>query len=410
MTFLSAPTSPVITLVVRFLEWLDGLDAPVVAATAIIAGLLAIISPSWEGSLIRFGFAGLYNRRVLSTLLAIFALLSEFTAYALSPTRLEFATLLFISVLVMLTYLLAPKRMFIALDYPAHVSAAEAKLTAETPIIGLSVDEHACAWPLALVRVHHVVNDWLGPHPVLVSYCPACQTALVYSARVNGRYLGFVVAGMARRNLIMRDRETDSLWQQATGQAIAGRRAGSQLELAGGEQMSWAAWQKEHPQTEVAIADPEQPSSLLPGLTRFRPVFAPYMLLLPLLLRDRRLAAREEVVGIRVGEAARAYPLSRLRRERVVNDVLGGEPLVVLYSADADRVRAFARQVGGRVVTLAAEGDDLRDRASEMRWNGSGEPLSATTAEPLRPVPLQRTRWHSWRGFYPHTSIYSAEA
>lgn len=375
----------------------------------LVLGVLALTVPAWNEWVSRLGLASLYRLGPLRLGLALLSLAVTLGAYALRPSRGALAAMLAAFALAGLAYLLDPKQGFVALDRPPHVGATQAGLGDKAPVLGVEIDGMACAWPLEMIVPHHIVNDRLGATPVLVAYCGACRSGSVYAASVDGQVLTFDARSPWRWNMIMRDRETGSLWQQATGEAVFGPLAGRQLQLLGGEQTTWAGWRDEHPQTELAV-EPEKARDLLPrGMLRtLLQMISPRYWTPELTLNDRRLPIREEVAGISIAGESRAYPLSLLRQNQVVNDQLGGIPIAVVYQPGADRVRAFDRRVGDSVLTLEAEDGFLVDAGRTVRWNGRGEPTGGTVMERLQAISVQRIWWRGWSEFHPGTGIYQA--
>ena len=77
---------------------------------------------------------------------------------------------------------------------------------------------------------HELVNDVVGGVPVLVTYCPLCNSGVVYDRRLGGETLSFDNTGRLRRfDMVIYDRETESWWQQFLGEAIVGKRTGQRL-------------------------------------------------------------------------------------------------------------------------------------------------------------------------------------
>ncbi|MAT96003.1 MAG: hypothetical protein CL608_02455 [Anaerolineaceae bacterium] len=199
----------------------------------------------------------------------------------------------------------------------------------------------------------------------------------MYAATVNGQRLTFEVIGVWRRNLIMQDRETGTVWQQATGEALYGPHKGTFLELIGGEQTTWHDWITRYPATAVSVEPDNPPRGLLtfsqlefllekftgsyktPGLNR----------------NDTRLPSHVEVGGLVLNGASRAYPLSYLRQRETVRDTVGGVPLVVLYDAPNDRLHAYRQTENGR---------------SDFN----------------QPLPIKRQYWLGWSEFHPDTTIF----
>ena len=231
----------------------------------------------------------------------------------------------------------------------------------------------------------------------------------MYAATVEGRPLTFEVAAFWRRNMVMRDRETSGIWQQATGECLAGPLRGRHLEPLGGVHSTWSAWHAEHPDALVAM----EPAHAPKGLAHLLPTMAIWAWLehVPFTLpgraaSDPRLAAHEEVAGISLAGAARAYPLSGLRRQGVINDVLSGIPIAVAYDPRGDRVRAFHRRIGSAEVSLVAEDATLTESEGARRWRPNGEPVGG--GEHLKAIPITRQFWLAWSEFHPGTSVYGA--
>jgi hypothetical protein len=107
-----------------------------------------------------------------------------------------------------------------------------ARLDDKEPVIALSIGTDARAYPLRVLMWHEIANDVVGGMPVAVTYCPLCNAALVFDRSVDGRVLDFGTTGKLRNSdLVMYDRQTESWWQQFTGQAIVGVMTGRELRL-----------------------------------------------------------------------------------------------------------------------------------------------------------------------------------
>ncbi len=108
------------------------------------------------------------------------------------------------------------------------------------PVVAFEVNGEARAYPLQILTWHEIVNDEVGGEPVLVTFCPLCNTALSFSREVDGQILNFGTSGNLRAsNLIMWNRETESWWQQVTGESIAGEMAGTRLTFLPSAIVSW---------------------------------------------------------------------------------------------------------------------------------------------------------------------------
>ncbi|MBY6200472.1 DUF3179 domain-containing protein [Maritalea mobilis] len=137
-----------------------------------------------------------------------------------------------------------------ALDDPAMIPAqAEDRLGDAEPVLTLALGNATPrAYPLRYLTWHEIVNDEVAGQPVAVTFCPLCNTALVFDRRVGGRTLSFGVSGNLRfSDMVMYDRETESWWQQAVGRAIVGEMAGTELTALPAWVESWDSFRAAHP-------------------------------------------------------------------------------------------------------------------------------------------------------------------
>jgi uncharacterized protein DUF3179 len=229
----------------------------------------------------------------------------------------------------------------------------------------------------------------------------------VYARDVSGKTLTFGVSGkLIRNSLVMFDRETGTLWSHLTGEALDGPLTGQHLQQVLSEQTTWGRWRAEHPTTlmlEVdpvdVLFDPYQSYYSAPGagvVGRKR--------------TDDRLPVKEKVIGLRLGGEVKAYSFTALARDRVVNDTVGGVPLVVVFDPASYSGAVYRRDLGGSVLTFApgSIGLSLRDNQTGSEWDGlSGKALSGTDAGmELEQVPITYGFWFGWVDFYPNTEVY----
>ncbi|MDX1430352.1 MAG: DUF3179 domain-containing (seleno)protein, partial [Rhodothermales bacterium] len=122
-----------------------------------------------------------------------------------------------------------PKDGIPPIDRPKFVSPSSASswVGDREPVILLAIEGDARAYPLQIMTYHEIVNDEVGGEPVTVTFCPLCYSAIVFRRTLDGRVYDFGVSGMLRySDLIMYDRQTESLWQQILGEAIVGELTG----------------------------------------------------------------------------------------------------------------------------------------------------------------------------------------
>lgn len=211
----------------------------------------------------------------------------------------------------------------------------EPRLRDDDPVVGIVRDGEARAYPLRVLNWHEVVNDDFDG-PLLVTFCPLCGSAVSAIRRVRGTVTNFGVSGLLWRNdLVMYDEATGSLWSQIVATAINGERTGEELDLVPSTLTTLAKWRDDHPDTVVLRPPPE--SATLPDGDGVRDYTGnPYMgydstktVGLNGSLDDDRLHPKTEVIGIAHGDVARAYPTEAVATAGVINDTVGGLPVVV---------------------------------------------------------------------------------
>lgn len=371
--------------------------------TTMIAFSLALAALSAFGPLLIafFPWVGaqtLYRPQRWRPLFALFAVLWSFTPLAAQPGFGTALVFFFCITLAVLQFFLKPNLLLRALDNPLHTKASTASLLDEELVLGAVVEDKAVAYPFSLLQKHPIINDMMGETPLLVSWCPACNHAAVYRATAKRQELTFEAAGFWRRNLVLRDRETQTLWQQASGETLIGALHVAGLEWLGGVVSSWSGWRREHPDTLLAIAPSDDRGSYLSGerLQNFTRRFQFGGISPP----DRRLDGHTEVVGLIAQGVIRAYPLEVLRQHRLICDELNEKPVALLYDPDEDRVRAFLLPQAPK---LEWQGDQLS--AGEQRWNAQGMSLSENTPS-LKTLEVRRQWWLCWSEFQPQSSLY----
>ena len=201
------------------------------------------------------------------------------------------------------------------IDRPRYVGVRQADrvLTEREPVIAVSVAGRTRAYPIRILVWHEIVNDRLGDRPIVVTYCPLCNSALVFDRQVGDRTLDFGTTGKLRRSdLVMWDRQTESWWQQFDGQALVGSQVGRRLQLLPSQVLSWRDFRERHPQGSVLSQETgfrrDYGRTPYPGYER--PGDRPFLYDGPL---DARLPPKERVVLIRA-----SGPRSSSRSRRCV--------------------------------------------------------------------------------------------
>ena len=209
-----------------------------------------------------------------------------------------------------------------AISDPTFVAVnLDVGLAEREPVIGVTINGDARAYPLRIMMWHEIANDTTGGVPVNVTYCPLCNTAIVFDRTVEGTVLEFGVTGKLRfSDLIMYDRQTDSWWQQFTGRGIAGTYAETQLALIPSRLMSWGEFRAKYPDGQVMVPSNAQMRDYWRNpYVGYDTATAPFLFDGPL---PTGMAAMERVVLVR-GEALMAFTLALIeeRGEIVENGV-----------------------------------------------------------------------------------------
>ncbi len=317
-----------------------------------------------------------------------------------------------------------PKDGIPAIDAPAFISVAQATWLAPLePVVRVTVGDSARAYPLQILTWHELVNDTLDGMPLVVSFCPLCNTAIVFERTVNGLVLDFGTTGRLRySNLIMYDRQTETWWQQATGEGIAGQLAGTQLTFYPADLIAWEDFQAAHPQGEVLSRDTghqrtygQNPYAGYDNINA-----SPFLYEGP--PTPGTLSAMERVLTIERGGEAVAYAFRVLEQERVINDTVGDQAVAVFWTPgtasaldtgtlaegrDVGSAAAYSREFDGQTLHFTFTGEQIVDDTTGSTWNQHGQAVSGDLAgAQLDPVVAINHFWFSWAAFKPDTRVY----
>ena len=208
----------------------------------------------------------------------------------------------------------------------------------------------------------------------------------------------------------MRDEETGSWWQQVSGEAIQGPLKGKKLTPMDHDELTFALWKREKPtgrvlkpDEKIAAAGGYVPADWEATVGKMRVTTAQQL--------DSSLPPRTIVIGVAIGNAARAYPFEALQKQNPIIDTLRGTPLIVVMSEDGQSVRAFERKVEGqeREFFLKPNSSPLRlmdDQGTE--WDFAGTALNGNLAgKQLMRIAVLKDYWFDWKTYNPNTSVYT---
>lgn len=282
-------------------------------------------------------------------------------------------------------------------------------------VIGIERGGEARAYPLRALNWHEVVNDRLSG-PLLVTFCPLCGSAIVAVRTIDGRETIFGVSGLLwHSNLVLYDRETDSLWSQVAATAIRGPATGTTLQLLPSTLTTWETWREAHPDTQVLRPPPESNTVVGRENGTRNYTLNPYggyetnsqIRLDTVTVETSPLHPKTQVLGIAAGDAARAYPFPLVEKEQVINDEVGGLPVVVALAPGGTMV-GYDKRIEGRTLRFEPA-DEKHVRAGSSRWEvASGRAVDG----PLEGSRLSQATdrppmfWFSWLDFHPETTVY----
>jgi hypothetical protein len=287
------------------------------------------------------------------------------------------------------------------------------------PVAVLVIGKEAKAYPLEILMFHELANDTLAGKPVLMSYCPLCNAVIAFERSFGAKTYEFGVSGLLRNSdMIMWDHQTESLWQQFTGEAIVGDLTGKKLVMLPSTLVSFAEFAAAHPQGQVLTR--ETGKSRRYGANPYRGYDRSDA---PFLFRgkpDTRLHPTARVIAIDHGQGI-AYRHDALVQAHVLADRLGERDIVLFHrpgansAMDSHRIRegrdvgsaaVYEAQVDGHRLSFRWQVDGIVDAETGSSWNIFGLATAGELAgKQLAPVLHFNHFWFAWAAFHPFTEI-----
>lgn len=254
-----------------------------------------------------------------------------------------------------------------SLTDPETVPVGKADFPGHSRVVVVTVGEAARGYPLAILNWHEAVNDVLGDVPIAVVYCPLCDSVSVMDRRIGESTLEFGISGLLHNsNVLLYDRTTGALWSQLGLQAVSGPHVGTSLTHLPWRITTFERFTKDFPEADILSRRTGHGRNY--GRNPYGAYFRSDRLMFPVTRRDNRLAPKTRVVGVKVGDTRRAYPVEDVRKApdgRLV-DKIGSVEIVL--RADADTVAVISAPEQASVV---------------------------------------HTFWFAWAAFHPDTSVYT---
>ncbi|MFY9484266.1 MAG: DUF3179 domain-containing protein [Patescibacteria group bacterium] len=268
-----------------------------------------------------------------------------------------------------------PRGAIQAITQPKFVTLAETDFSDESPMLVLSIGSDHRAYPQDILNWHEVVNDVVGGTKVAVTFDPLPGTSYVFERIINGQELNFGVSGkLYKNNLLMADREADSLWSQAGSQAIKGPHSGSELIRIPADRMILGEFRRRYP-SGLVLAPPTGPIARDYDTDPYEDyrASATAIGIFGQGRSDSRLKPKTLVFGVEHNSIFKAYPLEKMPANGVIEDTIGGSPILLESNSATSYQAAFAKKLDG------SKGDQLIGSQSF---------------------------WFAWSDFHPETEIY----
>ncbi len=256
-----------------------------------------------------------------------------------------------------------------SLSQPEFVFADEAEWVApDARVLGIEKSGVSKAYPVSILNWHEIVNDHINGESLVVTYCPLCGSGIAFSAQLGKRTLNFGVSGLLyNSDVLLYDRETESLWSQLLRRAVSGPLKGSELQMLPLEHTTWQRWRRLHPNTLIlSKATGHDRNYQTDPYAGYKDSSGTYF---PVKQIDPRYHPKQQILGLEVEGHFKAYPFVELDRA-------GGE---VIDSLAGQVYRVFY------------------DRANRSAWvvDVTGNKIPAVSAF-----------WFAWMAFHPESAVY----
>jgi hypothetical protein len=325
-----------------------------------------------------------------------------------------------------------------AIDSPVFYTAATVDyLGANDPVLALEIDGDARAYPLEVMVWHEIVNDTVGGVPVVVAYCPLCNSVTVFDRRIEGRVLDFGTSGLLfNSSLVMYDRQTQTLWSHFAGRPLYGELDEAELVDHPATIVGFETWREANPDGLVLSRETghdrpygQNPYPGYDDVDREPFLFEGEV--------DGRYTAMTRVVGVASGDAdgdadptdggagaALAFPLLDLRDAGVMTGTLDGDDVVAFWvpgsasaldsatvsgGVDVGATGVFVPEIDGRTLTFEWTDGVISDVETGSTWDIFGDATSGGLAgSSLEQLPHIDTFWFAWVAFHPDTELGDA--
>lgn len=392
--------------------------AAVLAAVAVLPGTLGVlmftnnIASTPEGA--GFIYRHAYWVMLLAVVLMIFALYQAIVAGSYSLWLIG-AFLGFAGVFVF-GFFMHTKFLFKPVQKPTFITLDEAvkRYGPDEEVVGV-IDGNNQPWAFVsrLARRPHIVYQPDGDAPFIMSHCILAHSSMSYAMDEKLRQPDITVTSALANNLVFYEKNNQCSIIQMQNRSRDGRLA---LKTIPTVTVSLGTWKKLYPESRVWVRSLEWRDVFYLKLLSRADVIDPasdvvvYPLQNP---KDERLPMKSLVNGVEINGETGVYPNALFTggTRRMVEDEVGGTPLLVVSACGGDYNQIFDRRLDGRVLTFSpsAEDDNFRDNETGSVWDPTGECLAGPSmGAQLQPVPhYNKMFWYVWSDYHPGSRIYS---
>lgn len=288
----------------------------------------------------------------------------------------------------MVNYKMAADAMFTQPKSIFLSTSADNKVDSNRLVIGVVDNGIAKAYPIQYLGFHHFVYDTINGKTILVTYCTVCRTGRVFDPTVNGRVEKFRLVGMDHFNAMIEDETTKSWWQQATGEAVAGKLKGAKLQEIHSTQASLARWLQLYPNSTIMQAD-------IASIKSYDSSFKYESGESKSRLTGTDSASwknKSWVIGVKAGGDSKAFDWNELKQKRVLQSKIGNTNAFIVLAGDDKSFFAYENNFGSVPKLI---NDTILLNNKKYKLNGIG----IDTAFALKPLKAYQEFWHSWQYF-----------
>ena len=327
-----------------------------------------------------------------------------------------------------------PKGAFPTLDFPKFVGREEGLKTffAKEPVIAVEINGQAKAYSLNILTMHEISNDVLGDVPILVTYCPLCNSGIVYDRNLEFKdknyLLEFEASGMLRRSdMVMLDRNTETLWQQLMGEAIVGELNTATLKILPSLIISVDEFFMRYPQGEIlskntGFSKSEAYYGKNPYVNYDAKDGKPKSAFFDNTKIDDRLPPMERIVDIENDGKYKVYTFTDIASAKVINDTFKSSEVVLFHqsgtvsildkedisaSKDVGTVVVYNRVLEEETLTFKRKSGKFKDIQTGSSWDITGYCYEGKLkGKQLKIQPHSNHFAFAWLAFYPDSEIY----